>query len=179
MNPAYYEGLVFATAKRVIPVRGMEFEDVQQVLRIKVWHAIGKFEASRSGMTVRAYVYGCLYNQAKDLAKRNYVRTPTLNPLFIEDLCSPNGVSGEVARDRFESRYLADEGEDFEVVERESLDLPESLDQNERTVTTLLFLDYSREEVAAEIGLSKHRVDALVKSIKVKMADLRPVSEAA
>lgn len=170
-DPAYYEGLVFATAKLVSPVRGMELEDVQQVLRLKVWTALGQYNKDRSRMTVRAFVYACVRNQAKDLMKRNYVSTPTLTPMFIEDLCSPNGVSGDVARERFENRYLAERGS-YEEVEGEPLPLPADLGADEKTVTLMLFLDYSREEIATECGLSKHRVDVLVKSIRMKMQPL-------
>lgn len=175
---AAYEGLIFKTAEKIGPVRGMDRDDVHQVLRIKAWRALEAYDPRRATGTERSFVFSCVYNQSKDLMKRNTIKAPPLR--FIEDLCTArygaNGESRDVgARERFERRYLTTNPEaEYGAVEDDAPVLPSTLSHNEALIVWLLYLDYSREEVADELRVARRQVDAAIKGIRVKMADWDP-----
>lgn len=175
---AYYEGLVRKTAGMYERFIEEEYEDVCQILRIKVWRALGTYDPSRSRMPVERYVFSCVRNQVKDLVKK-----VKRDELFIEDVAemqapeggTPNGMRGE----KFNARYLV-EREDEAFAELANLDLPlipSTLTDLERGTLALLYMDYSQAEIALRLGASKREVALAVKELRVKMADWRPSGE--
>lgn len=170
-----YEGLVFATARRYCDYLDYELEDVQQLLRLKVWRALCSFDPAKySGpreTAERRYVFTCVRNGVKDLLKEQArrIKRERGTPLFIED------VSGE--GDGFEHRHgMAVDAElIFAVVEEENIELPSTLTELERQVVGLLLIGYERQtEMARELGVSRQRVRSAHASVKVKMEDWRP-----
>ena len=57
-----YEGLVFSTAQMFYERVGFELDDLRQELRIKVLKALRTYDATRSRMSERRYVYALLAN---------------------------------------------------------------------------------------------------------------------
>jgi RNA polymerase sigma factor (sigma-70 family) len=66
-----YAGLVFSTARLYVGVVEDEFEDIQQILWIKVWKARAAYNPDRSSMSEKNYVFSCVKNQCKDLVKQS------------------------------------------------------------------------------------------------------------
>lgn len=149
----------------------MELEDIQQVLRIKVFKALLAWTPSRSRTSRDRYVFMCLRDQAKDVLKR--VRR---GELHIEDLVTTEADSGAIdTRDRFDERYLSQTHEQiYSHVEEEELLLPSTLTRLEREIVTLLFRDYKQAEAARMLGLEKREIEKSMRSIRSKMADWDP-----
>jgi DNA-directed RNA polymerase specialized sigma24 family protein len=172
-----FEGLLFRTTVLLMPYVEEDFDDVRQLLRIKVWRAYESYDSSRSKMTVKAFVFGCLYNYAKDIRKRRH-----RGDLFIEDLAPaaadasrPRGAS---ATDRFYAQYLAVSQElAFFDVEDEAPTLPNTLTETERQVIGFLLLDYTATEITRTLGVGPKRLRAIRDRIEEKMEDWRPNTE--
>src|SRR3954470_7263330 len=68
-----YEGLIFSTARRYSIFVEEDLEDIQQILRVKVFRALESYDGAKApprtdGRSPRdAYVFQCVRNQAKDL----------------------------------------------------------------------------------------------------------------
>lgn len=169
---AAYEGLIFTTAARYAPILDDDFEDVQQILRVKVWRSLEAYDARRSKLPVERYVFSCVYNQVKDLLKSQDRR----NERRGGHLDSIDAVPDE-RRSSFESDYLSQSAEDaFARVEDEPLPLPSTLTESERDVVALLVADFSQAEIALRLGLSRKKVRSTHASVMEKMADWRPGS---
>lgn len=169
---AHYEGLITTTASRLLGAGvEMEFDDIAQMLRIKVWRALDSFDPSRSRMPRQNYVFMCLRDQAKDLGKRKRYGTRSLDGLLGE---------GEQLRDRFEAQHglSVSHDEAFSVVEDDSCAVPNTLTAVERDVVLWLYRDYRQSEVARQLGLDKREMERLMRSIRQKLADWRPTVEA-
>lgn len=165
----FYEGLVRKTAQRLGGLE-MEREDVEQELRIKVFQALGSYDPARARQTVQGYVFTCVYNRTKDLMKR-----PRRGVLHIEDLCGdPATEYGRLARERFERRYLCDDGE---IIPDDVPVLPNTLSAEERSLVFLLWNDYSRREAGRQLGCTTREVEARLRSIRMKLADWAPTGE--
>lgn len=176
----HYEGLVISTANRLVR-DGVEvpIEDVQQVLRIKVWRALGMFRAERmirAGET-RAkardrYVFMAVTDQAKDLFNRK-----RRGERFIEDLVRDHG-DGEhgLSRDRFEEKHglLSSEDEVYGSIEDEGAPLPSTLTSLERDLVLLLYRNYRQSEAGRHLGLEKYELEKTMRSVREKMADWKP-----
>jgi DNA-directed RNA polymerase specialized sigma24 family protein len=161
-------------------IERMDFEDVCQVLRVRVWKALEAWDPTnqktrkrlRSGKSEEelrdAFVFGCVRNQVKDLLKRNPPRD-----LLIEDV-APD-TEDVALRDRFELRYLTD---DPDLIFREAEDstplVPNTLNRNERLVLACAYLGYNGPETAERIGIDKRRIASIMRSLREKMSDWRP-----
>lgn len=174
----HYEGLIFKTARLLVGVVEDEVEDIQQVLRIKVWRALLAYDPERSKLPRDNYVFSCLMNQKKDLIKKR-----RLNILFIEDV-APAPAGGDEgnfrrqSRDKFEDRYLsAGHDQVFGAVEDDDVLVPSTLTQLERKIVVLLYRDYRQQEIAAALDLPKKQLEKAMRSVRAKMADWRPTPE--
>lgn len=170
----HYEGLIFTTAQLILArgVEGMDSEDVQQLLRIKLYRALLAYDPARSRMTRDGYVFMCLRDKRKDL--ENLKR---YGEVFIEDVARPAASDGErlESHDAFDERYLSSSQEQvYGSVEDEGLHLPSTLTPPERALVQLLYRDYRQTEAGRLLGLDKREVEKLMRSIRLKMADWRP-----
>lgn len=171
MRVEHYEGLVYKTAQRIAPYVELEFEDIQQELRVKVFSSLRSYDPARSKMPPDRFVFSCVYNRSKDLLKRR-----RQNLLHIEDFYGRHYN----ARDEFDSRYLsADEDQAFSGVLDEGVVLPNTLSDEELAVVFLLWHDYSRAEVARHLKIPRRRVDEVLLAVRGKMADRRPSASGA
>jgi RNA polymerase sigma factor (sigma-70 family) len=167
---ASYEGLIFSTAVRYDDYLDDDLEDIQQILRVKVWRALLAFDPQRSRLDKKNYVFGCVRNQVKDLLKAQARRDRARNgrQLYIED--AEAKIPGA-----FEVRYLAEDAEAvFAVVEDERVPLPATLTELERGVVLLLLLDFNQTEMAVHLQVSRRRVRHAHLSVQEKMRDWRP-----
>jgi RNA polymerase sigma factor (sigma-70 family) len=153
-----------------------DYEDICQILRMKIWRALGTFDPSRSSMQVKNYVFGCMRNQCKDL-----VRKKKRNEAFMEDYrhagaTTDTGGRRKSSADAFDARYLSTGHEEaFRDVEEEALPLiPTTLSQVEREIALLLFYDFSPLEIGRRMGLRRGQVNGSIEAIQVKMSDWRP-----
>jgi RNA polymerase sigma factor (sigma-70 family) len=173
---ADFEGLVFATAARYAPMLDDDIEDIQQLLRIKVWQALDAFDPSRTSVPLENFVFSCLRNRMKDMFKaqdrRNQKRGG--HQLYIEDQRS--GMrDDDAALDHFHMRYLcADSDEVYFTVEDEAAPLPSTLNELEQQVVALLLLDFSQTEIARQLEVTRERVRSAHSAVKEKMADWHP-----
>lgn len=167
---AGYEGLIYTTAKLVCE-RGveMELEDVQQLLRIKAWKAIDRFNPEL-GLPLDRYVFMCVFDERKTIEKkkRRYES-------YLEDE-APAGGNDELT-DSFTQRYLSVDGAAvYAEIEDELPELPITLSTRQRWVLTLLMRDYRQGEIAEALDISKREVESSVRSLRAKMADWRPAA---
>lgn len=181
---ASYEGLVRKTAARYEGIlHRYEFEDVCQVLRLKVWRSLESFDPSRyTAEKVEeardSFVFGNVRNQVKDLLKRN-----RNTDLLFDDLNTP-ATGGHHASTRnktitsqewFESKHLrVDEDQVFGEVEENDPLVPSTLTLNERRVLACMYLGYKGPEIAIRLGLDRKTVATAVRNVKKKMEDWRP-----
>lgn len=167
-----YEGLVYATAARYAGLLDDDIEDIQQLLRIKVWQALRAYNPGRSAQSEEKFVFSCVANRVKDMLKAQ----SRLNAKRDGRLLYTEEVSGSNP-ERFERQYFAVEEEIvFFAVEEESVELPSTLDRDERVVATLLLLELSQNEIAGMLQVTRARVRTVQASIRVKMSDWAPAS---
>lgn len=174
---ARYEGLIHKTASMYVGIVEEEFDDVVQILRVKVWRALEAFDPARSKLPVDRYVFGCMRNQVMDLLKKKRHGT-----LFIEDVAPVGGAehmshgsSAPGMRDKFDQRYLSVDHETvFGGCEDVAPLIPSTLTERERQVVALLYLDYRQVEIAEMLDLKKGEMARMVSSVRVKMGDWRP-----
>lgn len=175
---AHYEGLVRKTAGMYVGIVEEDYDDICQLLRIKVWTALLAFDPAKARQSRDAYVFMCVKNRVKDIVKK--VRR---NELFIEDLAasSPAGTTTGDApppqnrRDRFEARYLvALEEQVFGDIDKPLI--PSTLTDTERRVIAYLYIDFSHAEIAEVMEIGRKEMATVVAGIREKMADWRPVS---
>lgn len=177
---AHYEGLVIKTGSMYAPIlKGWDFEDICQVLRVKIWKALLHFEPDRYAphrveKARDSFIFGCVRNEVKDLVKRQKEQA-----LLIEDVAPAHTASAgpfqQGPRDRFEQRYLQVSPEEvFEGAEDGALLLPSTLTPDERLVLLHMYIGFSQTETAIEMGIDRQKVTTIVKRIRRKMADWRP-----
>jgi DNA-directed RNA polymerase specialized sigma24 family protein len=180
----HYERLVFSSAARLAR-QGVEMpvEDIQQVLRIKVWRALTTFDPKRMARVGESrasardrYVFMAVIDQSKDLFNR--VRR---GERFIEDLVADQGDEGAggVRRDTFEENHglLSTEDAVYGHVEDEGAPLPSTLTQLERHLVLLLYRDYKQSEAGRILGLPKYELEKTMRSVREKMADWKPTTD--
>lgn len=174
----HYEGLIFTTARMLIR-QGVEeeLEDIQQILRLKVWRAIERFSPDRArGNTRDKYVFMCVMDAKKDIAKKK-----RRGELFIEDV-APTSVTSDdgvdSVSDRFHARYLSTDHEQvYGDVDDGEVHLPNTLSEREKAVLGLMRDHYRQTEIADVLGITKREVESAVRSIRTKLADWRPTQE--
>lgn len=165
-----YKGLIHSTAARYAPILDEDYEDVVQILALKVWQARCSFDQSRTTLPERNYVFSCVTNRVKDLLKAqsrlNHSRGGAR--IFIEDV-------DEDQMPWFEAKYLlCSEDDALADVEDQLPPLPSTLTVTERQVVILLVLEYNQTEVQRMLGISRSRLRSVQGSVREKMADWRP-----
>lgn len=173
---AQFEGLIRQTAAMLDPLIEEDFDDIQQLLRVKIWKAVEKFDPARSKLPLKRYVFGCMMNYTKDLKKQDVRRKERQRGslLFIEDFVGPERRD---QRDQFDAQYLAVVADVVYLhVEDEDPLLPNTLTDQERRLIALLCQDEdsSQAKLGRELGVGTKKVQALLKSIRLKMADWNP-----
>lgn len=171
---AYYDGLIFKTATMLLPVAedlrlGLDLDDLQQLLRIKVWKALAAFRPERArGLSRENYVFMCLRDQAKDIAKRK-----RRAERYLDDIAP---AAAPDLNSRFAGRHLSVSAEAtfFEV--EDEFRMPNTLNRLEREIVVRLYRDYSQKEIIVELGLGIREMESAVRSIREKLADWRPAA---
>lgn len=173
---AHYEGLVIKTSSMYVGIlKRYDFEDICQVLRVKVWKSLlrfepGRYPPERVEMARDSFIFGCVRNEVKDLVKRNKEQ-----PLLIEDIAPSRSSQTQGPRDAFEQQYLQVRSEEvFGEVEDSDPLVPNTLNHNERLVLLCMYLGYSQPEIAIRIGLERRKVATAVRNIRKKMQDWAP-----
>jgi RNA polymerase sigma factor (sigma-70 family) len=163
-----YEGLVFSTARMYAGRLRVEEDDLQQVLRLRIWKALEAYDPRRSRVIEESFVFTCVRNQIKDLVKARIRR----------DNAKPGWMPDEVPGIR--EVYIEDQQPGWEIpVEEQEGDevlLPSTLTANERQVVALLYVGFSQAEIAVLMTVPPREVWAHVRVIREKMADWRPTS---
>jgi len=172
---ARYEGLVLATATRYEGLMDDDFDDVAQVLRTKIWQALGTFDPRRSNQPEEKYVFSCLRNRVKDMLKQQYRLNERRQgqQIFIEGLTEHDDE--RTSDGPFYARYLSVEADvTYAEVEDEEVALPSTLTALEVEVVGLLLEHESKTEIARRLGLSRQRIRTVTMSIQEKLADWKP-----
>lgn len=160
-EPEFYEGLVRKTASLYTSRSQEPYEDLCQILRLKIWRALQSYDPTKSKLPVERYVFMCMKNQCKDVVNKRWREEN-----FIEDL-------GE--GDSFDEQYLAaDHDQTFGEVEEGLPLIPSTLTLPERRLVALLYDGYSTAEVARKLGVPRRDCTALLTSVQGKMADWSP-----
>ncbi len=171
-----FEGLVFSTAARYAPYLDDDLDDIRQILRLKVAQALVAFEQKRvrryAGDLAKAresFVFSCLKNRVKDLLKEQSRLNERRrgSALHIEDLTDDLGS--------FEGKYMAAEDAELHELIEGSVQLPSTLSAIERElVRVLLTGDFTRAEIALQLGVGRKRVLMIHRSVQAKLADWAP-----
>lgn len=178
----FYEGLIFTTAGMYAPRVEEEFDDICQLLRMKVWRALELYDPARSRMPVERYVFMCVKNRCKDLVTKH-----RRGDVYIEDQrrsgtgvgTGPGGVGDAGTLDVFEAQYLAADHEQvFGGVDAGTPLIPSTLTGREREVIVLLYRDHSQAEVVRILGLRRSEMERIMRAIRDKMADWKPTAAA-
>lgn len=183
-NPAVlreYEGLVAATARRLVSHVDYEVEDIEQILWVKVYKALLAYDEKRwikRGTDGRGrrdhYVNMCVRDQAKDI-----IRKRRHGEAFIEDLAPSDELEGRRPRESFDLQYLSTTHEDnYGEVEEGVPVIPNTLSSLEVRIVVLLYRDYKQSEVSRRLGLDKREMERHMRSIRTKMEDWRPTATA-
>lgn len=167
-NLAHYRGLVVSTAALVVGKVEMEFDDIVQVLWVKVWHAVEKHDPARSEKTQDEFVFGCLQNQVIDLKRRRRHRT-----VGFDDL-------GFQSQDRLENELglTVDQEAVYGQAEEEAMLLPNTLTLEERGLIALLTEGYRQAEAARFLGWTPAVMARTMRSVREKLADWAPSKSA-
>lgn len=173
-----YEGLVFVTAQRFGGMIGVEQEDLQQILRLKIAQALLSYSPARSKLTVERYVFSCMRNKVKDLVRDQHARARWGGECFLEDMAPTDDRDTVRSRDHFEHTMgmavTADEV--FAATDEGSFKLPSTLTKHEADVLLLMVLDFNQREIAVRLGTTKGNVRRAHAALQIKMADWRPTS---
>lgn len=163
---AHYDGLIRSTARLCSANSEEDFEDIVQILSIKVWKALRAFDPARCRTTRDRYVFMCVRDQAKDVCKK-----VKRHDAHIEDLTAADAWSGP----SFEARYLrSDRDTVFGAVEDDENLLAE-LTELERSIVALLLDGYRHHaEMAAMLDVRPVDMQRAMKQIRGKLAWLRP-----
>lgn len=167
-----FEGLVFETARQVV-LGGveLEFDDVRQLIRIKVWRAIAAFDARRAGtMPLRRFVFGCVLNLRKDLEKRPRRHNESIERIRER---SPDACEGELS-DWFDLRYLSVDAEQVYGEIEDELRLPSTLDRLERSLVVMTMQGRPAQAIESDLGLSCAQRKQAMRIIREKLADWQP-----
>lgn len=172
-----FEGLIHETARQIVAGGvEMEFDDVRQRLRIKVWRAVVRWdETHRRGLPLRRFVFCCVANERKDIEKRPRRFTASIDGIRER----PPVESTTAAADWFDARYLSVDAEQvFAEVDEAGFELPSTLTPIERRVVELRIEGLMLREIDGELGLSRAQRESVMRSLRAKLADWRPTQAA-
>ncbi len=156
-----FTGLVIKTASMFYKVIGMEREDLEQELWVKVLKSKRAFDPSRSKMSVHSYTYSCIANHIKTLKRDAWRRRNRADIQHYEDM--PNW-----------ERILssAERGHDAHGIP--DFNFPDCVTDMETQVAFLLVIGYTQTEAAGLLGVECAFVKVALKSLREKLAYLRP-----
>lgn len=175
---ALYEGLIFATAVRYVERVEPDLEDLQQLLRIKVWKALEKYDPALCRTSRNSWVFGAIRNETKDWLR--YKRPRSEHESSIEAMTELShgpyeANSGSWRRDHFEGQYLAaGHDETYFDIEDEAPLIPSTLTDLELQVLCLLYRNYRQTEIAGYLVVEKREIEKAMRGIRTKMADWSP-----
>lgn len=175
---AHYEGLVLMTAARYVDMIDGDIEDLQQLLRIRVWKALNAFDPAKSVVPrVRGrrsprerFVFMVLRNECKDWVRWKRLR----GNLSIERLEEMDTEGGTPVSRELEQTLSTSSDVVYSEVEDELPLIPSTLNELELQVVCLLYRDYRQTEIALKLMVEKREVERAVRGIRAKMADWRP-----
>lgn len=166
---AHYEGLVRKTASLYARQVEMDYDDIVQVLRIKVWRALEAHDPAKvKTQTLERFVFMCVKNQCKDLVRRR-----SRGEVFLEDLIPDDHEDSPV---EWMLQLAVDHEQTFSGVEDRELLIPCTLSDLERRIIGWLYLDRTQKEVAGILELTRAEMERAVKVIRQKMADWEPTA---
>jgi RNA polymerase sigma factor (sigma-70 family) len=164
---AHYEGLVRKTAALYVNHVELDYDDIVQVLRIKVWRALEAHDPRKvKTQTLERFIFMCVKNQCKDLIRRRH-----RGEVYLEDLI-PDDAGTDWAE--WMVQLSADHEQTYGAVEDDELFIPSTLTGIERAIVAWLYLDRTQKEVAGLLGLTRAEMERAVKVIRQKMADWQP-----
>lgn len=184
----HYEGLVYKTALLTAPLVEEDFDDVVQLLRIKVWRVLIAWDPARAPKLVARVgldqardrsVFAWLKNYQRDLIKKKRrhevsLDTSASSSVFLDE------YTDEVRRTTLPmGGAFGSEDSGYDHIESGPPLIPSTLTQIELRVVCLLYSDYRQSEVALYLELPKRDVERHVRSIRNKMADWAPPSSSA
>lgn len=180
-----FEGLVKRTAREIVEAGvELEYDDVAQLVRVKVWRSIVSFSSERAAASrnmhqakdkrgrtpLERYVFGNVLNLRKDIEKRPRRYNASLDEI------RERPMGDGLADDWFDDRFLSIEAEQvyWEVEEESEPLLPSTLTPIERQVALLRFNGAMLQEIDRELGLSRAQREEAMRSVRAKLADWRP-----
>jgi DNA-directed RNA polymerase specialized sigma24 family protein len=165
-NLAEYTGLVKKTAILFSDKVGLEKDDLEQELWVSVMKSTSSFDAERSKMTERRFVYSCVANRIKDL-QRDYWRrrNAPLDVVYIE-----NQVPGYL------EPFISSGGHDetYGVVDDGNFVMPSTVTPIEEQIIFLLTIGYPQTEIAPLLGVEYEFVLKQMRKLRIKFADWAP-----
>ena len=170
-----FEGLVFETARQIVREGvELEFDDVRQLMRIKVWRAIQCYDTAHDKrLPLRRWVFGAVMNLRKDLEKR-----PRRYNSSIDEIRGRHpaalGMEDATLADWFDSRYLSTDAEQIYGRIGDELRLPSTLDPTERALVALRMNGHPLYEIERALGLSRAQREKVLRSVREKLADWQP-----
>lgn len=175
-----FEGLVFETARQIV-AQGveLEFDDVRQLLRMKIWRAIERHDTDHAKrMSLPRFVFMCVTNLRKDLETRRPRRyNSSIEAIRDRAVGAPVEATGQFGTlaDWFDYRYLSTDADQvyFEV-EDEPVRLPSTLDATERALIALRLEGRPLYEIERTLGLSRAQRQRTLQSVREKLADWQP-----
>lgn len=161
-----YEGLIHSTAARYAPYLDDEFDDIAQLLRLKVWQARRSYDPALATQTEEGYVFSCVVNRVKDMlkAQSRLNKRRQGGQLYIEDCAAASPAA-------FEAEHFST-GDDpvIGAVEEEKIELPSTLTHVEARVVVLLLLDLRQTEISIVLGIPRARVRAAHAAAREKLS---------
>jgi hypothetical protein len=183
----HYEGLVYKTALLTAPLVEEDFDDIVQLLRIKVWRVLIAWDPARAPKLVARVgldeardrsVFAWLKNYQRDLIKKKRRGEVSLdagiggNDGMDDNVGTFHGTRPEITV----GTAFGAEDVGYVHVEAGMPLIPSTLTDPELRVVCLLYSEYRQSEVAVFLELPKREVERLVRSIRTKMADWAPSS---
>jgi DNA-binding CsgD family transcriptional regulator len=171
-----FEGLAYETARQIV-AEGVELEldDIRQLIRIKVWQALGAYDgAHERQLPLRRFVFMCVANLRKDMERRPRRHNTSIDQ--VRERRAWSAVTSEdfgALADRFDRRYLSVDAEQVFAAAEDELALPRSLTAIERQVIALRMQGRALFEIDRELGLSRAERQRTMRSIREQL-DARP-----
>ena len=169
-----FEGLVFETARQIVREGvELEFDDIRQLIRIKVWRAIQSHDAAHDRrLPLRRYVFMCVMNLRKDLEKRPRRYNSSIDE--IRDRHTQRPELDCTLADWFDGRYLSVDAEQIYGTIGDELLLPSTLNATERALVALRMEGRPLYEIESALGLSRSEREKLLRSVREKLGDWQP-----
>ena len=176
-----FEGLVRTTARMFAAQVGREEEDMAQELRIRVWRAASSYDATKTTISLKRYVYSAIANKVKDYkrdaAREAHRREVTgVSFIHIEDMRLPNNDGHLTTQETFEGRYHFVSREVIYGQIEDAFVLPATVTGREAAVAVLLMNGLTKTEAAARLGISRATVEECLGSLRTKLADWKPAN---